>query len=83
MTTLGEGRSVCRTQDAFPAVACPPDAKTGAAGNTVDQNRLKLYRARPFGLQAELESESKKEIRFRRSDGSRWPVHRSARNSLD
>ena len=38
------------------------DAKTGTAGNTLDENRRKPCRGRPFGLQAELKSESKKEI---------------------
>jgi hypothetical protein len=39
-------------QDAFPGVACPPDAKIGTAGNTPDENRRKPCRGRPFGLQA-------------------------------
>jgi hypothetical protein len=65
MTTLGEGRSVCITiQNKMHFRAwLPTRSKTGtpgAAGNTVDQNRLKPCRGRPFGLQAELESESKK-----------------------
>jgi hypothetical protein len=47
-------------KSASPGVACPPDAKrapAGAAGNTVDQNRLKPCRERLFGLQGELKSE--------------------------
>ncbi len=47
------------------AVADPPDVKPApprTTGNTADQNRLKPCRGRPFGLQSELESESKKEI---------------------
>src|SRR6266851_3611991 len=42
------------------AVADPPDVKLsppGAAGNTVDQNRLKPCRQRLFGLQGDLKSE--------------------------
>ncbi len=48
-----------------PAVADPPDVKPsppGAAGNTVDQNRLKPCQGGRLGLQSELESERKKEI---------------------
>jgi hypothetical protein len=44
----------------FRGVACSPEAKpapSGAAGNTVDQNRLKPYRQRLFGLQGDLKSE--------------------------
>ena len=64
MTTLAKGEACAGPfkQYVFPGVAYPPDAKTGSAGNTVDQNRLKPCRGRPFGLHAELKSESKKEI---------------------
>ncbi len=53
---------------AFPDVACPGDPESdrpppGAAGNTVEtKTGLKPYRREPFGLQGELESESKREI---------------------
>jgi hypothetical protein len=35
--------------DAFPGVACPPDARTGNGGNTVAKIGLKPCRGRPFG----------------------------------
>jgi hypothetical protein len=44
-----------------PAVADPPDVKPsppGAAGNTVNENRLKPCRQRLFGLQGDLKSET-------------------------
>jgi len=47
------------------AVADPLHVKPApprTTGNTADQNRLKPCRGHPFGLQSELESESKKEI---------------------
>src|SRR5271167_4209005 len=68
MTTLGR-RAKClpkrSEKGSFPAVAWAPDANPaspGAAGNTVDQNRLKPCWGRPLGLHTELESESKTEI---------------------
>ena len=50
---------------AFPGVACPPDATPtppGAAQGTVDQNRLKPCRGRPLDLYGELESESQNDV---------------------
>lgn len=60
--TQGDVRSESIRKNNIFAVGSPPDAKSGtpdAAANTVDQTRLKPCRGRPFGLQAELESESK------------------------
>jgi hypothetical protein len=64
MLAVGEGRSVCGTAQkkmhfrAWPAHQRRNPAHPSAAGNTVNQNRLKPCRRRPFGLYGELESES-------------------------
>jgi hypothetical protein len=64
MTTLGEGRSVCRTiqTTCISGRGVPTRCENWHRCNTVGENRLKPCRGRPFGLQAELESERKREI---------------------
>jgi hypothetical protein len=63
----GAARSVCATarkkdfQTLRPHQMRNP-ARPGAAGNTVNQNRLKPCRGRPFGLYGELESESQNDV---------------------
>ncbi len=61
MTTLGRREKCPRNRSekgAFPGVCVPTRCESGppgAAGNTVEQNRLKPCKGRPFGLCGELE----------------------------
>jgi hypothetical protein len=69
--TTPERREKCLREPfgkrASPGVACPPDANSGAAGNTVDQYGLKTLPREVVRLIQELESEdSKTEIQYKR-----------------
>src|SRR5271167_4300515 len=64
---MGEGEVSAESigKTAFLGVAWPRDAKpipSGAAGNTVDQNRLKPCRGKPFGLYGSWNRRVKTEI---------------------
>jgi len=68
MLAVGEVRGVCGTAQikmhfrAWLAHQMRNPAHLGAAGNTVNQNRLKTCRRRPFGLYGELESEGQNDV---------------------